>query len=72
MNEMECLRGGKDAARRRKLYMDEKRKQSYIVQSRPTKETRPDLTDEQRQIVKRTWDIVKKDISRVGVVTFLK
>ena len=52
--------------------MDEKRKQSYIVQARPTKDTRPILTDEQKHIVTHTWDIVKKDISRVGVITFLK
>ena len=68
---MECLKG-KEAARKRKQYMDENRKQSYIVQTRPTKDTRPVLTDEQKQIVTCTWDIVKKDISRVGVITFLR
>lgn len=32
----------------------------------------PEFTEVQKQLVKTTWDVVRDDISKVGVITFLR
>lgn len=34
--------------------------------------TSTEFTEEQKQLVKTTWNIVREDISKVGVITFLR
>ena len=63
---------GCDQSKMRRLYMNDERKQSYIVQSQPSRATRPELIDEHKQVVRETWDIVKHDIAKVGVIAFMK
>ena len=31
-----------------------------------------EFTEDQKQLVKATWDVVREDISKVGVITFLR
>lgn len=57
---------------RRCIYMDEKKHPSVILDGRPNFENRPEITDEHKKIVKETWSIIKLDISRVGVVLFMR
>jgi len=52
--------------------MDEKKQHSMILDGRPKFENRPEITDEHKRIVKETWGIIKLDISRVGVVLFMR
>lgn len=52
--------------------MDEKKHQSMILDGRPNFENRPEITDEHKRIVKETWSIIKLDISRIGVVLFMR
>ena len=53
----------------------EVRKQNELKSLHKTKNTnfhREELTDAQKEIVKETWNIVREDIAKVGVVTFLR
>ena len=68
---MECLLGC-EQTKKRKFYMDETRTASCILQSRLSKDSRPDLKNDQKKLIQETWAIVKEDISRVGVITFMK
>lgn len=34
--------------------------------------TSTEFTEEQKHLVKTTWNIVREDISKVGVITFLR
>ncbi|KAL8613606.1 hypothetical protein ACOMHN_022025 [Nucella lapillus] len=42
---------------------------SQILRGLP--EERPDFTSHQKQIVRESWGVIQKDISRVGVVMFM-
>lgn len=46
--------------------------QAKLVTQCNTHQTiKPRVTEEQKDIIKRTWEIIKLDISRVGVYLFI-
>lgn len=54
------------------LYLNDLKRSSVHIETKPVAENRPELTDEQIQIVRETWSSIKLDISRIGVVLFMK
>lgn len=64
---MGCVQSNK-----RCIYYDEKKQQNLLLDMKPNSENRPELTDEHKEIVRETWNIIKLDIERVGVVMFMR
>lgn len=56
----------------RRLYTQDVKQHSVIIETKPVANNRPDLTDDQKQIVRETWNTIKLDISRIGVVLFMR
>ena len=54
------------------LSSDNKKQTSEISESKHVPENRPELTVEHKQIVRETWTIIKLDISKIGVVLFMR
>ena len=45
---------------------------SDLSETKYVPENRPELTEEHKQIVRETWTIIKLDISKIGVVMFMR
>ncbi|XP_045187996.1 cytoglobin-1-like [Mercenaria mercenaria] len=64
---MGCIQSGK-----RHLYTDNEKQLSVTIESKPAAENRPELSEEHKIIVRETWNVIKLDISRIGVVMFMR
>lgn len=55
-----------------RLYSNDIKHLSVMTDTKPTADNRPELTEEHKQIVQETWNIIKLDISRIGIVLFMR
>ncbi|GAB1601396.1 non-symbiotic hemoglobin-like [Argonauta hians] len=53
------------------LDADHNRNPEQVPPSRPIKE-RPPFTEHQKELIRRSWKMIQDDISKVGVITFLR
>lgn len=56
----------------RLLYIDKSKRSPFMVLPRINSELRPQVTKEQKKLIQVTWEVIKADIARVGVITFLR
>ncbi|KAK3601257.1 hypothetical protein CHS0354_040436 [Potamilus streckersoni] len=66
---MECLYGC-DRSKKQRTYLDDSRRSVTAVDD--CQELLPNLTADQKCILEETWGIVQSDISKVGVVLFMR
>ncbi|XP_052766614.1 cytoglobin-1-like [Mya arenaria] len=45
---------------------------AVFLDIKPTAENRPEITEEHIRIIRETWNIIRLDIARVGVVLFMR
>ena len=64
---MGCIQSGKQC-----FPSENKNQSSVIFETKHVPENRPELTEEHKQIVRETWNVIKLDIAKIGVVMFMR
>ncbi|KAK3575978.1 hypothetical protein CHS0354_037346, partial [Potamilus streckersoni] len=49
-----------------------KQNNNWSVVVHRVKEKPPGLTDEQKKLLRNVWQVLKEDIEKVGVITFMR
>ena len=67
MRGMGCFHSHKSS-----VYAEERKFRAAVLGPTPNRENRPEITEAHMRIIRETWKVIKLDITKTGIVMFIR